>query len=47
MVDQVKNRKIIKRKFFGDGNSAEKIEKLLLSNKIWNVNKQKSFIDLL
>ena len=47
MVDQVKNRKIIKRKFFGDGNSAEKIEKLLLSNKIWNVSKQKSFIDLL
>ena len=47
MVHQVKNRKIIKRKFFGDGNSAEKIEKLLLSNKIWNVNKQKSFIDLL
>ena len=47
MVDQVKNRKIIKRKFFGEGNSAEKIEKLLLSNKIWNVNKQKSFIDLL
>jgi UDP-N-acetylglucosamine 2-epimerase (hydrolysing) len=45
-INQVKNRKITKRKFFGEGNSAKKIEKLLLSNKIWNVSKQKSFIDL-
>jgi UDP-N-acetylglucosamine 2-epimerase (hydrolysing) len=46
-INQTKNRKIIKRKFFGEGNSAKKIEKLLLSNKIWNISKQKSFIDLI
>jgi UDP-N-acetylglucosamine 2-epimerase (hydrolysing) len=46
-INQIKNRKIIKRKFFGEGNSAKKIEKLLLSNKIWNISKQKSFIDLI
>jgi|TARA_B100000315_G_C14568165_1_gene584042 UDP-N-acetylglucosamine 2-epimerase (hydrolysing) len=46
-INQIKNRKIIKRKFFGEGNSANKIEKLLLSNKIWNISKQKSFIDLI
>ena len=46
-INQVKNRKIIKRKFFGRGNSAKKIETLLLSNKIWNISKQKNFIDLI
>ena len=46
-VNKVKNRKITKRKFFGGGNSAKKIEKLLLSNKIWKIDKQKSFIDFL
>ena len=46
-INQVKNRKITKRKFFGEGNSAKKIEELLLSNKIWNISKQKSFIDLI
>jgi UDP-N-acetylglucosamine 2-epimerase (hydrolysing) len=46
-INQIKNRKIIKRKFFGEGNSAKKIEKLLLSNKIWNISKQKNFIDLI
>ena len=46
-INQVKNRKIIKRKFFGKGNSAKKIETLLLSNKIWNISKQKNFIDLI
>jgi UDP-N-acetylglucosamine 2-epimerase (hydrolysing) len=46
-IDQIKDRKIIKRKFFGEGNSAKKIEELLLSNKIWNISKQKSFIDLI
>jgi UDP-N-acetylglucosamine 2-epimerase (hydrolysing) len=46
-INQIKNRKIIKRRFFGEGNSAKKIEKLLLSNKIWNINKQKNFIDLI
>ncbi len=46
-INQIKNRKIIKRKFFGEGNSAKKIEELLLSNKIWNISKQKSFIDLI
>ena len=47
IINKVKNRKIIKRNFFGKGNSAKKIEKFLLSNKIWNVSKQKSFIDLI
>jgi len=46
-INQIKSRKIIKRKFFGEGNSAKKIENLLLSNKIWNINKQKSFVDLI
>ena len=46
-INQVKNRKIIQRKFFGDGNSAKKIESLLLSKKIWKISNQKSFIDLL
>jgi UDP-N-acetylglucosamine 2-epimerase (hydrolysing) len=46
-INQVKNRKITKRKFFGEGNSAKKIETLLLSNKIWNISKQKNFIDLI
>jgi len=46
-INQVRNRKITKRKFFGRGNSAKKIEKLLLSNKIWNISKQKNFIDLI
>ena len=46
-INQIKNRKIIKRKFFGEGNSAKKIETLLLSNKIWNISKQKNFIDLI
>lgn len=47
IINRIKNRKIIKRKFFGEGNSAKKIETLLLSNKIWNINKQKNFIDLI
>jgi UDP-N-acetylglucosamine 2-epimerase (hydrolysing) len=42
-----KNRKINKRKFFGDGKSAEKITKLLLSSKIWNISNQKNFIDII
>ena len=46
-VNKVKNRKITKRKFFGEGNSAKKIEKILLSNKIWKIDKQKSFVDFL
>ncbi len=46
-INQVKSRKITKRKFFGEGNSAKKIEELLLSNKIWNISKQKNFIDLI
>ncbi len=46
-INQIKNRKIIKRKFFGEGNSAKKIETLLLSNKIWKISKQKSFVDLI
>jgi hypothetical protein len=43
----VKNRKIKKRKFFGEGKSAEKILKLFLSNKIWNISNQKNFIDII
>ena len=46
-INKVKSRKITKRKFFGEGNSAKKIEELLLSNKIWNISKQKGFIDLI
>jgi len=46
-INQIKNRKIIKRKFFGEGSSAKKIEALLLTNKIWNIGKQKNFIDLI
>jgi UDP-N-acetylglucosamine 2-epimerase (hydrolysing) len=46
-INQIKNRKIIKRKFFGEGSSAKKIEALLLTNKIWNISKQKNFIDLI
>jgi len=46
-INQIKSRKIIKRKFFGEGNSAKKIETLFLSNKIWNISKQKNFIDLI
>ena len=46
-VNQVKNRKILKRKFFGEGQSAIKIEKLLLTEKLWKVSNQKNFIDIL
>ena len=42
-----KDRKINKRKFFGDGKSAEKIIKLFLSSKIWNISNQKNFIDII
>ena len=42
-----KNRKIKKRKFFGDGKSAEKITKLLLTKKIWKISNQKNFIDII
>jgi len=46
-IDFAKNRKIKKRKFFGDGKSAEKIMQLFLSNKIWNISNQKNFIDII
>jgi len=46
-INFVKNRKIKKRKFFGDGKSAEKILKLFLANKIWNISNQKNFIDII
>ena len=46
-IDFAKNRKIKKRKFFGDGKSAEKIMELFLSNKIWNISNQKNFIDII
>jgi UDP-N-acetylglucosamine 2-epimerase (hydrolysing) len=42
-----KDRKINKRKFFGDGKSAGKIIKLFLSSKIWNISNQKNFIDII
>ena len=37
----------ISKKYFGAGNSAKKIEKLLLSDKIWSITNQKSFVDLM
>jgi UDP-N-acetylglucosamine 2-epimerase len=46
-INSVKNRKISKRKFFGDGKSARKIEKLLSTDKIWRVKNQKTFIDII
>jgi UDP-N-acetylglucosamine 2-epimerase (hydrolysing) len=42
-----KKRKITKRKFFGEGKSAEKITKLLLRDKIWKISNQKNFIDII
>jgi UDP-N-acetylglucosamine 2-epimerase (hydrolysing) len=42
-----KNRKIKSKNFFGKGNSAKKINKLLMTNKIWNISNQKNFIDII
>ena len=42
-----KKRKIIRRKFFGEGNSAEKIIKLFMKDKIWKISNQKNFIDII
>jgi len=47
IVSRIKNRKIITRKFFGEGKSAKKIEKLLLTKKIWEISNQKNFIDII
>ncbi len=38
--------KSYKYNFFGKGNSAQKIENILNSKKIWTIKQQKSFIDL-
>ena len=46
-IEFAKNRKISKRKFFGEGKSAEKITKLLMTNKIWKISNQKNFIDII
>jgi hypothetical protein len=46
-VKSVKNRKILKRKFFGERKSTANIEKLLLKKNIWEVSNQKNFIDIL
>jgi UDP-N-acetylglucosamine 2-epimerase (hydrolysing) len=40
----LKNKKI--KKNFGIGNSAKKIEKIFLTSKIWNIPRQKIFVDL-
>ena len=42
-----KNRKILKRKFFGEGKAVKKIEKLLLTQKLWKISNQKNFIDII
>ncbi len=42
-----KNRKFSHQKYFGKGNSANKIIKLLKTNKIWKISNQKNFIDIL
>ena len=47
LIKFVENRKILKKNFFGEGKSAEKILKLLRSNKIWKISNQKNFIDIL
>lgn len=50
LLDKIKfakERKIIKRKFFGEGKSAEKIVELLMKDKIWKISNQKNFIDII
>ena len=47
LIQVVKNRKIVRRKFFGEGNSAKKITNLLLSKKIWSISNQKNFVDII
>ena len=46
-VKFVKNRKILKRRFFGEGKAVQKIEKLLLTQKLWKISNQKNFIDII
>ena len=46
-VKFAKNRKILKRKFFGEGKAVKKIEKLLLTQKLWKISNQKNFIDII
>jgi UDP-N-acetylglucosamine 2-epimerase (hydrolysing) len=45
-IKSINNKKVPKSKFFGNGNSSLKIQKLICSNKIWNIKLQKSFINL-
>lgn len=45
-INSTENKKFSKFNFFGKGNSANKIEKIISSKKFWEIKLQKSFIDL-
>lgn len=46
-INNIKNKKITKTEEFGDGKSAERFFKLLKLPKIWQVSRQKYFVDYL
>ena len=45
-INFTENKKILKSNFFGRGNSANKIEKIINSKKFWQIKLQKGFRDL-
>lgn len=45
-ITSTENKKFSKFNFFGKGNSANKIEKIISSKKFWEIKLQKGFIDL-
>ncbi|MAH99347.1 MAG: UDP-N-acetylglucosamine 2-epimerase (hydrolyzing) [Euryarchaeota archaeon] len=45
-INHVNNKKLLKLNFFGKGNAANKIEKIINSKKFWDIKLQKGFIDL-
>ena len=45
-INHVDNKKLLKLNFFGKGNAATKIEKIINSKKFWDIKLQKGFIDL-
>ena len=45
-INSTENKKFLKFNFFGKGNSANKIEKIISSKKFWEIKLQKGFIDL-
>jgi UDP-N-acetylglucosamine 2-epimerase (hydrolysing) len=45
-INSTENKKFSKFNFFGKGNSANKIEKIISSKKFWEIKLQKGFIDL-